>query len=115
MPDIVSALYTLRPTSQWLLDGESYSGLKWFDKEQPKPTKEEIADEIVRQEQQVPFDQCKKKAKELISATDWSVLPDVGLKNKSDFQTYRATLRGLIANPVANPEWPTEPQPIWSN
>ena len=61
-----------------------------------------------------PLDICKTEAKKRIAATDWSVLPDVGLANVAAFQTYRATLRELIKNPVAEPTWPTEPEPIWS-
>jgi hypothetical protein len=57
---------------------------------------------------------CKEKAKELISKCDWSVLPDVNLQNKSDFERYRSKLRELIVNPVENPVFPIEPDPIWS-
>lgn len=56
---------------------------------------------------------CKSTAKQLIAASDWSALPDVNLTNKADFESYRATLRNLILNPVANPVWPVEPQPNW--
>lgn len=58
---------------------------------------------------------CKEQAKELIAATDWAVLSDVTAKlvNQQDFVTYRATLRDLIINPVATPEFPTEPTPTW--
>lgn len=60
-------------------------------------------------------EQCSNTAKQLIAATDWSVLPDVNLTNKADFESYRATLRNLILNPVVNPVWPTEPQPVWGS
>ena len=58
--------------------------------------------------------QCKEEAKKRIATTDWAVLPDVGLANVAAFETYRAALRELIKNPVAEPTWPTEPEPIWS-
>lgn len=61
-----------------------------------------------------PPELTKSIAKEKIAATDWAVLPDVGLANVTAFETYRAALRELIKNPVADPVWPTEPQPIWS-
>ena len=57
---------------------------------------------------------CKTEAKKRIAATDWALLFDAGLANQSAFVTYRAELRALITNPVAEPTWPTEPQPIWS-
>lgn len=114
MPNLVTALVALRPGAPWTLDGEDYSGLIWLDNKTTKPTESEINAEIARQEQQAPLDDCKAKAKELIASVDWAVLPDVGLANSSDFTAYRATLRQLILNPVADPVWPTEPQPVWS-
>jgi hypothetical protein len=60
-------------------------------------------------------DLCKSKAKELISNCDWSVLPDVKIQNKTEFENYRSQLRNLIINPVENPIFPVEPDPIWSN
>lgn len=57
---------------------------------------------------------CKAQAKILLAYTDWSVLPDVGLKNSADFVTYRGILRSLVIQPQVNPEFPTQPQPIWS-
>ena len=57
---------------------------------------------------------CETQAKEKISACDWSMLSDVSITNRAEFETYRATLRNLIINPVAEPVFPTEPQPIWS-
>lgn len=64
--------------------------------------------------EEIKKESCKSKAKDLIANSDWSVLPDVKLQNKSDFENYRSQLRELILNPVENPIFPTEPQPIWS-
>jgi hypothetical protein len=63
---------------------------------------------------QAQKDACKDQAKQLLSASDWSVLPDVQITNKADFENYRAILRGYVISPVANPTWPTEPTPIWA-
>ena len=57
---------------------------------------------------------CKDQAKQLIANSDWSVLPDVNITNKSEFESYRSQLRNLILNPVESPVFPEEPQPIWS-
>ena len=62
---------------------------------------------------QAEKDDCKATAKAKLAATDWSVLPDVQITNKADFENYRAILRGYVISPVTNPTWPTEPQPIW--
>ena len=113
MITIPDALQALRPGAQWVLRGDSYDGLEWLDEVQTKPTEEEVNDEIAALEAQAPLDACKNEAKQLIAASDWSVLPDVGLANVSDFKAYRAIIRQYILNPVADPVWPTEPQPVW--
>ena len=58
--------------------------------------------------------ECKNNAKKRISACDWSVLQDVKLLNQSEFINYRTILRDYILNPVENPNFPDEPQPIWA-
>lgn len=110
---IPDALLSLCPGAEWVCYGNEYSGLEWLDQVQQKPTEQEVNDEINRLEAQAPFDACKAKAKDLIAATDWAVLSDVGLKNAADYVTYRGILRAYIITPVENPQWPTEPTPVW--
>jgi hypothetical protein len=64
---------------------------------------------------QAEKDDCKAKAQALLASSDWSALPDVNLTNKADFVAYRANLRNLVLNPVTNPNFGTEPTPVWSN
>ena len=112
--DIPAAIQTLRPGAQWVLRGEEYSGLEWLDTVQTCPTEEELQVEIDRLNNEEPFKECKREAKKRIADSDWAALPDVNLANKEDFSEYRATLRGFILNPVADPVWPVEPEPIWA-
>ena len=74
----------------------------------------EVAYDLQAVTEQAEKDQCKEQAKALLAASDWAVLPDVGLKNSADFVTYRGILRGLATQPVINPDFPVEPKPIWS-
>lgn len=111
------ALETIRPNAKWECYDNDYQNLVWLDLIQQKPAFEELdiatkkyVDDI---EKQRPFFECKAKAKQLISLSDWSALPDVGLVNQAEFIAYRAALRALIINPVADPVWPTEPTPEW--
>ena len=71
---------------------------------------------IVNEEKLSKFkkNNCKEEAKKRISNSDWAVLPDVSISNKSEFESYRSQLRNLILNPVESPVFPKEPQPIWS-
>jgi hypothetical protein len=114
MINIAIALSSLRPGAKFAVRDNLYSEIIWEEDLNTLPTEQEVNDEIAKLVAQQPFDDCKAKAKQLIAATDWSALPDVGLKNASDFVTYRGILRGLIITPVADPVWPTEPTPIWS-
>lgn len=59
------------------------------------------------------INECKDKSKNLISLSDWSVLPDVKIENKVEFENYRSILRNYILNPVEDPIFPKEPDPIW--
>jgi hypothetical protein len=111
---LIQAILNLRPNAKWRWEGNDYENIEWLDTVQSKPTKEELETESQNIINQIPFKKCKEKAKQLISATDWSVLTDVGLQNKSAFEAYRAELRALIITPVADPVWPTEPTVIWS-
>lgn len=58
---------------------------------------------------------CKAVAKQLLLDTDYSQVADVAatLKNLGEFVTYRAAVRELMLNPVANPVWPTPPVAVW--
>ena len=51
--DITKALQSLRPATNWSLNGDDYEGLKWLEKPvweggQKKPTKEEVEAEVAR-------------------------------------------------------------------
>jgi len=59
-------------------------------------------------------DDCKSKAKQLLSQTDWAVLPDVGLANSADFVSYRAIVRGLVISPVVDAVFPDAPVAIFN-
>lgn len=104
------ALYSLRPNSQWVLRGET---LEWNDTVQTQPTEQEIQAELARLIALEPFKACKAQAKQLLAASDWAVLPDVGLKNAADFVHYRGILRGLVTQPQVTPDFPVEPTPVW--
>jgi hypothetical protein len=115
---IAHALYTLVPAAQWTLsDKENYDTIQWFSDNIPQPTAEEIQAEIARLEAQAPLEVCKRQAKRLLADTDWSVLPDAAasLTNQADFISYRAVIRALAINPVANPSFPTVPTAQWSS
>ena len=93
---------------------EEYDALRWEDS-RPKPTWEQIQNEWVILSVELKKQDCKDKAKQLLSQSDWSTLPDVQaqLSNYQDFVNYRSQLRNLVINPVENPVFPSEPEARW--
>jgi len=120
---IADALLVLTPGAQWVLRGETYAGLEWLSPDIPKPTENEVQDEITMLTLQQPIIDCKNKASKLLYETDWTTIPDVAdpiksspyLLNPDDFATYRSDVRKLAVNPVANPVWPVLPTAQWSS
>jgi hypothetical protein len=70
-------------------------------KHPPAPTPEQV------------ITQNKAKAENLLLESDWSVLPDVPLANKPEWEAYRAALREIAINPTLDPTWPVKPETIW--
>ena len=55
----------------------------------------------------------RAQAKALLAASDWSMLADVNIGNRAEFEAYRVALRSIMTNPVLDPVWPVEPTTIW--
>jgi len=116
-PDILISLTKITGKSCCERDGQYYFWVGSDEGSVEQPTAQQLSEAQADYDAavaQYPLDQCKTEARKRIAATDWSVLPDVGISNIAEFEAYRAALRELIKNPVADPVWPTEPQPVWS-
>ena len=98
--------------SQWAITDNSYDLLTWYSNT-PKPTQTELDALWESTQNAVAINQCATQAKALLAQSDWSQLPDVGLKNAAAFVTYRGILRGYVTQPVVDPDWPVEPTPVW--
>jgi hypothetical protein len=110
---ISDALYSLRPTAKWIVHNDDIQKIEWLDEQQTKPADEEILAELERLKIQAPLDECKNQAKKLLADTDWVMLSDVNISNRSEFESYRTILRNIVTNPVANPVWPAKPEAVW--
>ena len=55
IPYIASALSELKPNAEWTLRGETYADLEWLDKNQTKPTEEEVNAKISELEKGEPM------------------------------------------------------------
>lgn len=99
----VKALYELYPQITRTVDAIAYDA-----------DGNEVAYDLAAVTTQAQKDACKAQAKSLLAASDWATLSDVGLANSAEYVTYRGILRGLVIQPQANPDFPTEPTPVWS-
>lgn len=66
----------------------------------------------------------KQQASQLLSATDWTSIPDVAnpqlsnpyLMNQAEFIAWRSQVRAIAVNPPTTPAvFPTQPTEQWSN
>ena len=56
----------------------------------------------------------ENKANGLLILSDWSVLSDVSLQNKTEWVSYRGALRQIATTPTLDPTWPVKPSAVWS-
>ena len=45
---IDKALANLVPNAEWIVEGDTYDGIQWLDKDKTKPTEEEVTNEVAR-------------------------------------------------------------------
>lgn len=84
---ITEAIISLRPGSEWTLDGTEYSGLTWLSTNTEKPTEEEINLEIERLNALKELNKYKElRAKEYPPITDY--LDGVVKGDQNQIQTY---------------------------
>jgi hypothetical protein len=87
----------------------------------------DVPDDYINPAQQSIIDaelkaNCKAQASSLLSATDWTTIPDITntannpyLLNQAEFIAYRNTIRALAVNPVTHPTFPVKPTEQWSS
>jgi hypothetical protein len=113
MITVSNALFSLTPDAQWTISNNDYYTIVWHTPDIAQPSYEAVQAEVTRLTYNIPFDACSTEAKGLLALSDWAMLPDVNISNKAEFEAYRAQLRTFVFTPVADPVFPTEPQPVW--
>ena len=92
-PSLINAIIALVPNAEVVVRGSGPDAIIEAIKPNPLPvTREQINTELDRLIAQVPFDNTKSKAKQLIAEVDFSQYTDVNLVNKAEFTAYRAFL-----------------------
>ncbi len=123
-PSIVSALEALKPKSEWTLRGETYADLEWLDKNQTKPTEEQVTAKIAEIKAAEPMTLLRDERNILLAQSDWTQLPDAHntlINGTGDmWKDYRQALRDLpsVSNPkldsfgnldMSSVSWPSKP------
>ena len=95
--DIRSAITALRPGAECTITGNTYEGITWLDKNQTKPTEDEINAKIAELETSEPFRLLREERNRLIAETDWTQLKDIDLDliRERNWKNYRQALRDL--------------------
>ena len=101
---IIDALIALKPKTKWILDGDTYAGLKWLDETQIKPTEDEINAKISELEVAEPARQVREIRDRLLAESDWTQSRDVVLLNDTTWKQYRQDLRDLPASASFTPK-----------
>ena len=58
---IDKALVNLVPNSSWIVEGDTYDGIQWLDKNKTKPTEEEVTNEVKRLKLELVANSYKEK------------------------------------------------------
>ena len=77
-----------------------------------KPTQEELEDALAEQQASIPWDQVRGKRDALLDNSDYVLMPDYPLADKSEWETYRQALRDVPQQMLLPDEvvWPDKPE-----
>ena len=104
---IFEALLELKPTCDFVVDGDK---LIWNDKEELRPTDEEIALKVKELEAAQPLKQLREERNELLMETDYIMVSDYPHTDKQAWLDYRQALRDLPQTAdLTNVEYPAKP------
>ena len=119
---IGQALLVLRPGAEWNVTDDVYTGIEWLDKNQTKPTLEEVSTTVTRLNNEEPMRLLRVERDKRLADCDWVVTmhKELGTNIPAAWKTYRQALRDLpaSASPSLNSfgsldltsvTWPTEP------
>ena len=124
IPYIASALSELKPNAEWTLRGDTYADLEWLDKNQTKPTEEQVTAKIAEIKAAEPMTLLRDERNILLAQSDWTQLPDAHntlINGTGDmWKDYRQALRDLpsVSNPkldsfgnldMSSVSWPSKP------
>ena len=119
---IGEALFVLRPGAEWNVTDNVYTGIEWLDKNQTKPTLEEVNTTVTRLNDEEPMRLLRVERDKRLTDCDWVVTKaiETGDMVSNVWKAYRQSLRDLplSSSPqldsyynldLNSVNWPTKP------
>ena len=119
---IGQALLVLRPGAEWNVTDDVYTGIEWLDKNQTKPTLEEVSTTVTRLNDEEPMRLLRVERDKRLTDCDWVVTKaiETGDMVSNVWKAYRQSLRDLplSSSPqldsyynldLNSVNWPTKP------
>jgi len=119
---IGEALFVLRPGAEWNVTDDVYTGIEWLDKNQTKPTLEEVYTTVARLNDEEPMRLLRVERDKRLTDCDWVVTKaiETGVMVSNLWKAYRQSLRDLplSSSPqldsyynldLNSVNWPTKP------
>ena len=119
---IGQALLVLRPGAEWNVTDDVYTGIEWLDKNQTKPTLEEVSTTVAKLNDEEPMRLLRVERDKRLTDCDWVVTKaiETGDMVSNVWKAYRQSLRDLplSSSPqldsyynldLTSVNWPTEP------
>ena len=119
---IGQALLVLRPGAEWNVTDDVYTGIEWLDKNQTKPTLEEVSTTVAKLNDEEPMRLLRVERDKRLTDCDWVVTKaiETGDMVSNVWKAYRQSLRDLplSSSPqldsyynldLNSVNWPTEP------
>tara|TARA_R100000278_G_C5367987_1_gene127840 strand:+ start:169 stop:543 length:375 start_codon:yes stop_codon:yes gene_type:complete len=119
---IGQALLVLRPGAEWNVTDDVYTGIEWLDKNQTKPTLEEVSTTVAKLNDEEPMRLLRVERDKRLTDCDWVVTKaiETGDMVSNVWKAYRQSLRDLplSSSPqldsyynldLNSVNWPTKP------
>ena len=119
---IGQALLVLRPGAEWNVTDDVYTGIEWLDKNQTKPTLEEVSTTVAKLNDEEPMRLLRVERDKRLTDCDWVVTKaiETGDMVSNVWKAYRQSLRDLplSSSPqldsyynldLTSVNWPTKP------
>ena len=119
---IGEALFVLRPGAEWNVTDDVYTGIEWLDKNQTKPTLEEVSTTVAKLNDEEPMRLLRVERDKRLTDCDWVVTKaiETGVMVSNVWKAYRQSLRDLPSSSspqldsyynldLNSVNWPTKP------